>query len=102
MRKFLLNFLIVALPLLSVAQSTLTGTVKNKSNPVVGASVSVSPSGKTTATDANGKFKLSLASGVYKVTVSYVGFTTTTVSVTLNSNETKDISVELEEGVSST
>lgn len=102
MRKNLLWILIMALPLLSVAQSTLTGTVKNKSNPVVGASVSVSPSGKTTATDASGKFKLSLASGVYKVTVSYVGFTTTTVSVTLNSNETKDISVELEEGVSST
>lgn len=89
----------MALPLLAVAQSSLSGKVVSNSGAVASASVSVSPGGKSTITDENGKFSFSLESGSYKVTVSSVGLTTKTVNVTLGANQSKDITVELAEGV---
>ncbi|MBM3412138.1 MAG: TonB-dependent receptor [Bacteroidetes bacterium] len=99
MKKHLLSFLVMALPLLAVAQSSLSGKVVSNSGAVASASVSVSPGGKSTITDENGKFSFSLESGSYKVTVSSVGLTTKTVNVTLGANQSKDITVELAEGV---
>src|SRR5580658_4460644 len=58
---------------------TLTGTVTDKADgkPIVGATISIPDLKTGTATDANGKFSITLATkGIHLVQVSYVGYAT--------------------------
>ncbi|MEO5683238.1 MAG: TonB-dependent receptor [Chitinophagaceae bacterium] len=74
--------LLLAFPALLFAQSkTVTGTVLDETgNPVASVSVSVKGSAAGTATDANGKFSVSAATGAVLV-ISSVNFETTEVTV---------------------
>src|ERR1700722_5022744 len=58
---------------------TFTGTVTDKADgkPIVGATISIPDLKTGTATDANGKFSMTLATkGIHLVQVSYVGYAT--------------------------
>ena len=79
------------------AQSGITGTVTNADGPVKGASISTSPGGKGTTTDASGIFKLNLNPGTYKVTISNTGYVSNTQTVNVSANEMKTVDAVLAE-----
>lgn len=83
------------------SQNTLQGTITDESGDVlVGASVGALNTGKSTSTDAQGKYTLSLPNGTYEVRVAYTGFKPTTRSVTLSgSGATLDIRMEADENM---
>ncbi|MBC7572358.1 MAG: carboxypeptidase-like regulatory domain-containing protein, partial [Spirosoma sp.] len=86
MQKTLLVFILITLPLLTVAQSRfrLTGTVLNVQTdaPVAGASVLILDTGIGTVTDSAGGFSLPLPKGNQTVQVSSQGFETQQPTVT--------------------
>lgn len=95
-------FLVLTLFLASVASAaaagfTLRGTVTAKAGgtPVEFATVSVTPSGKSTVTDDGGHFALSLPEGSYTVKVSFVGYRTAQVKVSLHTD--RSITVQLDD-----
>ena len=65
----------------ALAQTKITGTVLSQEDgePVIGATVMVQGDKKGTVTDINGKFTINVPSGK-KLSISYVGMKTTTVS----------------------
>ena len=88
MRKFknatglLLLGLFLSLPLLSAAQTKVTGTVTDSMNaPVVGATVNVKETGAGAKTAADGQFTITVSQGQTLV-ISFVGYKTREVSVT--------------------
>lgn len=104
MRKFtkrLLSFLfalvLVAIGHFSQAQSAvIKGTIKDAAGaPLAGASVTVEPSNLGTTTDASGNYSLKVPAGTYKLTISYVGLATQTVTVTVKAGEVSEQSFGL-------
>ncbi len=82
-------------PLGAVAQSTtgsITGHVVDIANAALqGARVQLDPGGRNAASDNQGGFRFQdLAPGSYTVTVSFVGFSTYTASVTVTAGQTTD------------
>jgi iron complex outermembrane receptor protein len=83
--------LLVLLGLSSQAQ-TLRGTVKDSTQTIIGATVSIAGLKQRAGTDTNGKFEIKLpAAGTYQVYISYIGYETLQESVTIASDETKDL-----------
>lgn len=78
--------------------TTLTGTVKDGSTAIPGATVSVSKDGHTifTTTDGSGKFTLPVPSGDYKVTVKAYGYSEYTKDVKSSSASIGTISMTSE------
>jgi TonB-linked SusC/RagA family outer membrane protein len=99
----LLVLLLIGLPLSVIAQNrTITGTVRDAMDVVIGASVSVKGSTIGTITDVDGNFKLSVPSQSKELVVSFVGYDSQTVSIVNKSNVDvvlKESSVMLEEVV---
>jgi len=83
LRNLLLSIFFISLSLNIFAQVRIDGIVKDEqtSEPLIGATVSYA-SGKGTITDIYGKFSLNLQSGVYSITVSYVGYKSLTKEIT--------------------
>ena len=83
MKQKLLLFLVSMLCMVTtaLAQTKVTGTVLSQEDgePVIGATVMVQGDKKGTVTDINGKFTINVPSGK-KLSISYVGMKTTTVS----------------------
>lgn len=104
--------LFVATFLLSVplwGQGTVRGTVRdNNGEALVGASVGAVGTGRSTSTDIDGKFALTLNNGSYQINVAYTGYKTYTQSVNIaGSDVSLDVVLEpsentLEEVVVST
>ena len=83
---------------LSAQNATLKGTIKDKKGePVIGANIMTSPGNQGTVTDFNGAYSLSLAAGSYKITTSYIGFTTQINNLTLAAGEAKTMDFTLED-----
>src|SRR5688572_15595949 len=78
----------------ALAQRTISGVVRDKSDGSTIAGVNVLATGTSvgTTTDAEGKFSLDVPSSVTTLSVSYVGFKTQTVDIT--SRSTVDIDLE--------
>jgi hypothetical protein len=78
-----LLFLLVALPLFCMAQSTLRGKVSDveTGKPVTGASVFLTNTSVGTTTDAQGNFELVIPAGRYELIISYVGYETKNLPV---------------------
>jgi TonB-linked SusC/RagA family outer membrane protein len=81
------------------SQVSITGTIKdNKGQPLPGASVKIKGTSTGTSTDANGAFRLNLATGTETLVISMMGYKTqeipaagkTTISITL-ADETSDL-----------
>lgn len=70
------------------AQHTLSGLVRGADGAVLpGASVAVPALGLGVATEADGRFSLSLPDGPQQVVVSFVGYTTQTLALTIHRNQ---------------
>ena len=92
--KLVIAFL--ALPVFLQAQ-TISGTVTDGNDPVIGATISVGSTG--TVTDVDGTYDLDLKSaGTYTVTVSYIGYESISETFTLAAGEDKTWDVDLELG----
>ncbi|MBO0951225.1 TonB-dependent receptor [Fibrella forsythiae] len=79
-----------------LAQQVIKGTVKDdKQEPLVGVSVVVAGTSTGASTDATGSYSLKVADGTYKLTYSFIGFNTTTKSVTVAGAEVM-LDVQLE------
>ena len=86
-RRIILAMLLCMLWLTGFAQSTVTGTVKDKSGePLIGVSVSYG-NGQGTVTDVDGKFRVSVSAGS-PIKFSYVGFKTQTLKASGSMNVT--------------
>jgi len=96
MRKlfFLLPLLLLAV-FTFAQQKTITGTVTGKTDKVPLAGVTVQAKNKSVITDVNGKFSIEASVGDNLV-FSYVGMNSVKIKIT---NESQNLSVELEEGV---
>jgi TonB-dependent receptor len=76
----------------------LTGTVKDSAGAVLhGAQIVLQPSAVTVATDAQGNYLVAnLKPGSYTVTISYVGFKSSTTSIALSAGQTTVLDASLE------
>ncbi|WP_029271738.1 TonB-dependent receptor [Flavobacterium sp. KJJ] len=90
-----LLFLFLLLPFTVLAQSTLSGTVVDKATgqPIPGVNVNVQGATGGTSTDFDGKFQLPNLKNGDKVVVSFIGYKSTTVAF----SGQKTVSVSLEE-----
>ena len=98
---FLLAILFNLLGMYSAAaqegRGTIAGTVRDSSNGVLkGALVEIQPTGKRAVSDDQGQFKISdIPAGQYTLTVSYVGLSNFTNTVTVNAGQTGTVDAVL-------
>lgn len=79
---------------------TISGTVFNEGEPVVGANVGILKLGKGASTDSDGSFVLSqIPANRYTIHISAVGFKTKKKEVTVHQGKTTHINIELERSV---
>ena len=101
MRSILSVFLLVGFSIAATAQSAkIKGSVTTTTNtPLSGATIELSQTTLGTTTDENGNFILSnIPSGNYRLILSYVGFKTKYVDLSVSENTTKDLGTfQLEE-----
>ncbi|MEW4922505.1 TonB-dependent receptor [Algibacter sp. 2305UL17-15] len=95
--KFSLFFLCVSLSVVNAQQRfTLSGTIIEESSneTLIGVSI-VFPEIKTgTTTNEYGFYSITLPKGVYKIEISYLGFSTITETITLSQNISKNFSLK--------
>ena len=100
MRKFnsfsAILLMLFLLPLISLAQGTLSGTVTSNGKPAENISVAVSKGGGT-ITGSDGKYSLKIAAGTFNVTFSNVGYVAQTIKVTITDGEQKVLNISLVE-----
>ncbi|CAH0999739.1 Vitamin B12 transporter BtuB [Neolewinella maritima] len=93
---FLLFLALCALPGLTVAQ-TVTGTVTDLGEPIIGATISAGSVG--TVTDVDGTFELNLReAGTYTLNATYIGYTTEMREFTLAAGQTETWDIALVSG----
>ena len=63
--------------------------------PIVGATVSLSPSAATTTTDVNGNYSLAANPGTYTVTASAAGYSSASQTVTVNGGQNQLVNFKL-------
>ena len=85
----------------SVFAQKLTGKVTASGGAAASATVSVSPSGAGTSTDAYGMYSLTLKPGTYKVSFSLVGFDKQTLTITMVAGENQTLNADLAPSTSS-
>ncbi len=75
---------------------TLSGYIKDKESgeELLGANILVKDKNIGTTTNAYGFYSLSLPSGKYEITYSFIGYSEITETINLNSNQTRNISLE--------
>ena len=94
MRKFLQVLLFLGITLSAAAQdATLKGLVTSQNNtPLTGATIELNQTTLGTTTDNTGAFELNrVPVGAYRLSISYVGFQTLYVDVSVSANSTKDL-----------
>ncbi|MFK8164896.1 MAG: TonB-dependent receptor plug domain-containing protein, partial [Lewinella sp.] len=95
---FKLVIALLAMPVFLQAQ-TVSGTVTDGNDPVIGATISAGTAGTGTVTDIDGAYSLDLKSaGTYTLTVSYIGYESISETFTLAAGENKTWDVDLELG----
>lgn len=83
------------------AQGTLTGIVteEGSAQPLPGAQVLISTTLKGDVTDVNGKFRIpAIPAGNYKLTVSFIGYQSQTIPISIADNQVANISIALAPG----
>lgn len=87
----------------AMAQTVVSGKITDKStsDPLLGATVSITPNGGKTrlgVSDMDGKYRIdNLAAGQYRIKVSYMGYKTYEKSVSLGSSDNKVMNISLTE-----
>src|ERR1700710_2983244 len=88
MKKVYYLFVFLSFLVTATYAQTITGTVKDQNETLIGATVRVGGTTNGTATDVNGKYTLKVSPGSYKLTASYAGYETITKDVTLTAGQT--------------
>lgn len=98
MRNFILLYLVLLSCTLSAQNATVSGKITDSatSEPLTGATVKAGATGASS--DLDGLFKLSLPPGIYDLTVSMVGYETTSRQIRLSEGETLSLDVSLSDG----
>ena len=82
------------------AQSgNIKGVVTDADGPLYGATVLVEGTTIGTVTDFDGNYSIAVEPGTYTIEVSYIGYATTTQSVTVNSGAASELDVVMSEGL---
>jgi outer membrane cobalamin receptor len=83
------------------AQHTVTGTIVDQttSEPVIGGAVMVKGTNTGTVTDIDGNFSIKMSDGQTLLQISYLGYVSKEISVTLNGNKTNIGTITLEPDV---
>ena len=99
MKKTALLFTALLITVLSFAQGTLSGTVKDAETgqPLEGASVFAQNTTKGTLSDKEGAFKLFLDRGGYEVVISFTGYMSRTINLA-EMNGDRTFTIELQKG----
>jgi len=84
-------------PTATPAPATISGQVTDSQTklPIVGATVSLSPSGATALTDANGNFSFGVTAGTYTVTASATTYNSASQTVTVSSGQKAYVAFKL-------
>jgi iron complex outermembrane receptor protein len=94
--KFYLIFLFFCGFGLAAQAQVIRGEVRDSSQTITGATVSVTGQKLRIGTDANGRYELKLpAAGTYQVVVSYIGYQSLQKSVTVAAEEIKTLDFDL-------
>ena len=98
MNKPLLLIIALFSNILSFAQGTISGTVKDAetNQPLEGASVFAQNTTKGTTTNKEGEFKIYLEKGGYEIIVSYSGYTSKTINLEMSGD--RNFNLQLEKG----
>ncbi len=81
---------------ISAQAQVIRGEVRDSSQTITGATVSISGQKLRIGTDASGRYELKLpAAGTYQVTVSYIGYQTQQKRVTVAADEVKQLDFDL-------
>jgi iron complex outermembrane receptor protein len=100
MKKIVLTIIsAMSCVLMFAQQGTVSGTVVDGSESLIGVSISVGDSGIGTITDLDGSYKLSLDPGTYEITASYVGYNVSVQTVTVVAGENSTVNFQLSSGV---
>lgn len=94
-RSIIAAFAVLLLPLASMAQFTISGTVSQSNGILPGASIKLKGKATGTNADATGKYKISnLKAGSYTISASFIGYKTIEKTITLSSDENINFSLE--------
>jgi iron complex outermembrane recepter protein len=98
MRKFLYTILATFL-IANVQAQSIKGKIKaTNGNALEAATISILNTEKTTITDEQGNFMFkNIATGIYQLSISSIGFATQLKEVTVTSNQTTEINISLTE-----
>ncbi len=96
---FIFIFLFSTFCLTAQNEGTIEGTVKDDLGALFGASVTIKGGEIGTITDFDGNYLLSVPAGEYEIEVSYIGYTTITQLVSVNSEEVVTMDFILLEGI---
>jgi iron complex outermembrane recepter protein len=93
MKRFFLTLLLQCAVFWAFAQYTLTGTVKSETGErLVGANLSIANGFNGTTTDVNGFYQLkNLKSGIYRLSITFIGYEKQEKEVKIMSNQTLDV-----------
>ncbi|MFN5364534.1 MAG: carboxypeptidase-like regulatory domain-containing protein, partial [Bacteroidota bacterium] len=98
MRNFILLYLVLLSCTLSAQNATVSGKITDSatSEPLTGATVKAGTTGASS--DLEGLFKLSLPPGTYELSVSMVGYETTSRQVRLAAGDDLKLDIALNDG----
>lgn len=80
-------------------QGTITGTVKNGSETLIGASIIIANTSIGTITDNNGVYTLKLDPGTYQLVASYIGYTNSKQTVRVTAGKTTSLNFQMVSGL---
>ena len=85
-RNLISSLLVFLMPIFLVGQSIM-GTVSDEDRPLVGANVVVEGTDMGTVSGVDGSYRVEVPAGDYNVIASFIGYSSVTNSVTVDSNE---------------
>ncbi len=98
--KLLFSFSFVFCALMGYAQKgTISGMVSDDSGPLIGVSISIDGTTIGTITDLDGRYAIDIDAGTYTLSASYVGYNSTSKSVTVSAGQNRTVNFSLSEGV---
>lgn len=78
----------------SAQKQTITGVVSDENQPLPGATIKIKGLSKNMVTDIDGKFTINdLKAGEYNLQISYIGYESTTLPVSIQSEENTDLGI---------
>lgn len=101
MKNLILLFAFLGITNFIVAQSgTISGTIVDAKETLIGASVGIDGTGIGTTTDYEGRYSIAVDAGTYTLTVSYIGYGSQSQEITVTEGQDVTADFTLTEGIS--